>query len=190
MAGSCAELLNFASISRSLEIPQSSLKRYFALLESAFIIHRLQPWYSKLTFRVVKSPKIYFTDTGLASFLLGINQTHFESNHPLAGHILENFVVNEIKKQVSWNTEPYGMYHFRSHNGREVDIILENAQGRIVAIEVKAASKIRESDVGNMQTLKSAVGTKFHKGIILYRGRGVVPYGPDIHGLPLECVWN
>ena len=103
-------LLNFAELSRSAQLPQTTLKRYVSLLEMTFLVSFLKPWANNLTKRLVKSPKIMLNDSGLLAYLLGIKLSNLDQNQIKLGHLLENFVYNEIIKQ---NTS--GDYCFCCH---------------------------------------------------------------------------
>lgn len=187
-AARSACLLNFADISRSLQIPQTSLKRYVSLLESIFIIHRLIPWFKNINLRITKAPKIYVNDTGLLCHLLGVDFQHLKNNRILAGQIFENFVVNELKKQITWSTMKPDIFHFRTSSGREVDIILENNQGLCVGIEVKLSSSVSEKNIAGLKFLKETLKTNFIKGIVIYTGQEIIPFDKDIFAVPVSAL--
>jgi len=190
IAARCANLLNFADIARSLQLPQTSLKRYISLLESIFLTYRLLPWHVNLNSRLTKSPKIYLEDTGLACHLLGISDARLEQDRQLLGQLLECFVVNELRKQNEWSETRPSMYHFRTHTGQEVDCILENAAGSCVGIEIKAAQNVSAGDAKGLVFLKQALKRKFHRGIVLYNGDAMIPFEENIHAVPLSAVWE
>ncbi len=189
LAGRCASLLNYSDISRSLPLPQTSLKRYMSLLESTFLIYKIQPWCGNLNTRVIKSPKIYLNDTGLLTSLLGIDKEQLENNRTLLGHVFENFVVNEVAKQISWSSSYTRMFHFRAHNGNEVDLLLENEQGRLTAIEIKSSSSVNAKDIRGIRYLKDTIKEKFHRGIIIYTGNDSISFDRDIHAIPVGALW-
>lgn len=189
LAGRCASLINYTDISRSLQIPQTTLKRYITLLESTFLVHKLLPWSGNFNSRLTKSPKIFLNDTGLISYLLGIDKDRLTNDRTLAGQILENFIVNELLKQVSWSSIDPEVYHFRTLKGNEVDIILENQQGNLVAIEIKATSRIKPKDLKGIKYLKESIKEKFICGIILYTGNEIIPFDNNIHAVPISAIW-
>lgn len=183
-------LLNYSDIARSLEMPQSTLKRYMALLESTFLVQMLAPWSSNLGLRLIKSPKLYLTDTGLLTSLLGADRDALETNPILYGHVLENFVICELRKQAPWNRRQVQFFHYRRHTGKEVDLLLEEPGGRIVGIEIKAGRTLAGSDLEGLRQLADAVGTRFHRGIVLYGGREVVPFARNLHAVPVAAIWQ
>jgi uncharacterized protein len=190
VASRTSGLLNFADLSRSITLPQSTLKRYFSLLQATFMIHLVPPWSANIGLRLVKSPKVFLGDTGLAAHLLAASPARLKREPALLGPLLENFVVTELLKQLSWTAAAPSLYHFRTTTGREVDMVLEDRAGRIVGIEVKSAATITSDDLKGMRALAETAGTRFLRGIILYTGGEHIPFGKDLHALPLHTLWT
>ncbi|MDW8255364.1 MAG: DUF4143 domain-containing protein, partial [Chloroflexota bacterium] len=128
--------LNFADLSRGVGPPQPTLKRYFALLEAVFLVKLLPPWHVNIGKRLVKTPKVLLTEKGLAAHPMGIDATRLAHDRGLQGGLLESFVAMELVKQAGWSGNPPGLYHFRTHAGDEVDLVLERRGGAVVGIEV------------------------------------------------------
>ncbi|HEV2987093.1 MAG TPA: ATP-binding protein [Candidatus Angelobacter sp.] len=183
-------LLNFADLSRTLGLNQSTLKRYFALLEMTFLVQLLQPWSTNLGQRVIHTPKVYLNDTGLLSHLLGLTLDRLKSDPALAGGALENFVLMELRKQGAWNKTQPNFFFWRTTSGQEVDIVLEDLAGRVVGVEVKASSTLGAKDVRGLDALAKAVGKKWIRGVVLYTGTETVPFSPNLHALPLPFLWT
>jgi uncharacterized protein len=183
-------LASFADLSRAIGLPQTTLKRYLALLEAIFLVHRLPAWSANLSSRLVKAPKLFLTDCGLAARLTGINERSMTEDPRTLGPLLEAFVVAELRKQSAWSSVRPRMYHYRTHTGREVDIVLEDARGRLVAIEVKAAVSLNRRDTGGVAAFADVVGGAFHRGVILHLGSGTIPLRRNIHALPIEALWR
>jgi hypothetical protein len=182
--------LNYADLSRSTGLPQSTLKRYFALLEIVFLVRLLPPWYVNIGKRLVKTPKILLTDTGLAAHLMGIDEARVAHDRSLLGGLLESFVAMELVKQAGWNSDPPALYHFRSHEGDEVDLVLERRGGTLVGIEVKGAATVTAADFKGLRALAEITGRRFRRGIVLYTGAEIVPFGAGLFALPVEAVWR
>jgi uncharacterized protein len=185
-----AELVNYAGLSRSLAIPHSTLKRYFALLEATFLVRLLPAWFANIGKRLTKSPKLLITDTGLAAYLLGLDRQRLQSDRGMLGHLLENFVAMEMTKQLSWVTTRAKLFHFRSESGQEVDLILEDAAGRIVGIEVKAAISLDAQDFRGLKALAELSGERFLRGFVFYLGDVVVPIAKNLWALPAALAWS
>jgi len=190
LAARAVSILNFAEISRSIGIPVVTLRRYIALFETTFLIQLLQPWSANLGKRLIKSPKILLTDTGLLSYLLGLSVRDSVPDPMTMGRLLENFVIMELFKQKSWSRIKPGIFYYRSHDGHEVDIILENTAGRIVAIEIKASHTVKNEDFRYIKFLSEALGSKFIRGIVLYQGGQTIPFGKNIFAVPVQSLWE
>ena len=106
------------------------------------------------------------------------------------GQVFENFVVMEIVKQATWSTEPLKLHHYRTHDKIEVDIVLEYPSGKVIGIEIKLSSIVRKDDLKGLLSLKESCGDDFHKGIILYTGNQVLPFGDSFTAMPVTALWE
>ena len=185
-----ASLLNTSDLSRSVGIPLTTVKRYLALLEIAFLVQLLPAWSANLGKRLVKAPKVVLTDSGLMAYLLGITGERLALDAALSGPLLENFVAMELRKQASWSKTQPAMFHFRTSVGHEVDIVLEARGGRLVAIEVKATATLNPNDLHPLRLFAEATGRRFRRGVLLYTGSEPVTFGPDLHALPMSALWR
>lgn len=190
VASRAGGLLNFADLSRTLGLSQSTLKRYFALLETTFLVQLLQPWFGNLGKRVIQTPKVYLNDTGLLAHLLGLTLDHLGLETGSAGSLLENFVLMELRKQAAWNERQPQFFFWRTTSGQEVDIVLEDSAGRLAGIEVKAGATLTGNDVRGLEALANAAGKRWVRGIVLYTGTEVIPFAHNLHGVPLSLLWN
>ncbi len=190
LAVRAGNLLNTAELSRFSGISATTLSRYLALLQALFIVHFQQPWHSNLSKRLVRAPKTYFIDSGVLFFLLGINVDRFSFDPQLVGGILENFVLEELRKQATWCDARVQLYHFRSVDGVEVDILIEDAAGNIVAIEIKASETVISDDFKGLRYLQEQLGKKFVNGYVLYTGNEYIPFGTHLHALPISALWS
>ena len=182
-------LLNFAELSRSAGIPQTTLKRYVALLQAIFMIRLLPAWSGNLSKRLIKTPKLYLDDTGLLSHLIGFEADKILSDSLSWGRMLENFVLMELLKQASWSKFNLSLYHFRSASGQEVDFIIERSDGKLVAVEVKATSNISAADFNHIKALADETGKMFLRGIIFYTGEEAIPFAKNLFALPIRMLW-
>ena len=190
LASRLAELANYANLSRSLAIPVSTLKRYFALLEATFLVRLLPAWSANLGKRLTKSPKLLIADTGLVAYLLDLNLQRLQADRARLGHLLENFVAMELIKQMGWAKTRVKPYHFRTESGQEVDLILEDAAGRIVGIEVKATVSLDAGDLRGLKALAELCHDQFVCGIVFYLGDAVVPFGKNLWAVPVAAAWQ
>jgi predicted AAA+ superfamily ATPase len=190
LASRNSNLLNLAEISRIASIPYTTLNNYMVILEFLFLITRQPAWHINKTKRLIKMPKLYFGDTGLLINQLKLDVNTILNNGRLLGSILENFVFLELKKQASWSLNPIDLYHYRTQTGSEVDIVLENRQGQIVGIEIKASETISPQDCKGLDVLEEEMKEKFVRGIILYAGTEIVMFKQNRLALPLSLLWN
>ena len=189
VAARAGGLLNFADLSRTLALPQTTLKRYFALLEATFLVQLLRPWSSNLGQRLIQTPKVYLDDTGLLAQLTGLTVERMKVDGALAGGVLENFVLMELRKQSAWSKSQPEFFFWRTAAGQEVDIVLEDSAGRLVGIEIKAGATLGGSDVRGLQAMATATGKRWVRGVVLYTGTEVIPFAANLHGLPVSRLW-
>ena len=189
LATRSGSLLNLAEISRTARLPQTTLKRYFALLEMLFLVVRLPSWERNAGKRVVKAPKVFLPDTGLLGYLLGHTAQGLAALPGLPGGAVETWVLTELLKHVAFSAQRLTLWHYRTHNHIEVDFILENRQGQIVGIEVKASATVDSKDFKGLRHLQDTEGALFQSGLVLYAGREVVPFGDRLWAVPMSVWW-
>jgi predicted AAA+ superfamily ATPase len=190
VAARTGSLLNFADLSRTMALPQTTLKRYFALLENTFLVQLLRPWARNLGKRVIQTPKVYLNDSGLLAYTLGASADRVKTEGNLTGPVLENFVLMELRKQCGWSAIRPDLFYWRTVSGQEVDFVLEDRTGKVVGIEVKAAATLGSNDVRGLKALADAVGKSWTRGVVLYSGTEVIPFAADLHGVPLNSLWS
>ncbi len=190
LAARAGGLLNYAEISRTGSFPQTTLKRYAALFDALFITETLPAFSGSRTKRLVKTPKLYFTDTGLLCYLQNISWEKIKLDPTLAGQVMENFVVGEIRKQTGWNNTRIEMFHFRTSTDREVDIVLETPNGEVVGIEVKSGAHVGSEAFKGLKALKEHSGKKFKRGIVIYTGNKAVAFDEDMYAVPVQQLWR
>ncbi len=182
-------LLSWADLARDADLPQTTLKRYLALLEALYLLHRIPAWSANLGSRQVKAPKLFLADSGLAAHLAGSDaETLLAGEGPL-GPLLETFAVNEILRAAAWSATRPALYHFRTHAGREVDLVLEDRRGRCVAVEIKATATPGARDAAGLTAFAETAGKRFLRGVLLYLGKEVVPFAANIHAVPIGALW-
>ena len=157
------------SLSDDVGVTVATVKEWLSVLEASYVIRLLRPYYRNFGKRFVKSPKIYFTETGLAAYLVGIRNASQVATHPLMGGLFENLVVMDIiKGRLNRGEEP-DAYFLRTSNGVEADIALEN-EGMLDLYEVKAASTFRADMSLNIDRLSALIQTPGHRAVV-YSGR-------------------
>ena len=192
IAGNPSHIYVRANVSRIVGIPESSMSGYIHLLEDLCLIHSLPAWGKNYYKRASSKPKIILSDTGLACSVNGITGdfiAQIENGNEL-GPLLEAFVLNEIKKQQTWSDIGFSAFHYRDKDGKEVDLVLELRGGKIIALEIKAASSFSAKDFAGMKVLRDVLGDRFHCGILLYTGTTVQPFGDKLFCAPISSIWQ
>lgn len=165
LAGNTAQVLNISSVSRDLGISVTTLNRWLSVLEQSYVLFFLQPWYDNLGKRIVKSPKLYFYDTGLVSWLTGISSPEQWEKGILYGPLFENFIIADILKQINHKGLNHSLYYFRTNHGDEIDLIID-APPSIGMLEVKASVSYRERFQKSLVKYNPANSQK----LVLYQG--------------------
>lgn len=185
-----AGLLNFAEISRSSGLPQTTLKRYFSLLETLFLVYRLPAWERNLGKRLVKAPKVFLPDSGMLAHLVELSPERLTVGVGLPGSLVETFVLSELLKHLAFSERQLTLWHYRTQSNIEVDFILENRLGKLTGIEVKASHSVGSKDFNGLRHLKETEPQFFQRGIVLYGGHEVVPFAADLFAVPLSMWWT
>lgn len=178
-AGRIGQILNLTSLANDAGIAVNTAKSWISLLEASFIVYQLQPYYRNFNKRIIKSPKLYFYDTGLACSLLRINSADVLKTHYLYGALFENLVISEIIKQFHHSGTRPPVYYWRESNGTEIDCIIEKNDLEITAIEIKAGQTFNKDYLKNFKKMPES-GINIEKKII-YTGSE----NTDISGISL-----
>jgi len=190
LAGRVGQIINTSNLASSLGLPRRTVERYLALLEEVFLIKRLPAWSGGSTGRVTRAPKLAFVDSGVAAMLMGHNSSSLEQITSPVGGVLESFVAMEVARQLTWASQTIELSHYRTRDQIEVDIVLQNRRGQIVALEVKAAATAANSDFRGLRHLQSHLGDRLLAGIVLYLGNQTLPFGQRLRAMPLSALWQ
>lgn len=173
------QLWNVSEPARSLGISEPTVRRYLDILTGLFMVRQLQPWHANLKKRQIRSPKIYFRDTGLLHQLLGIRLKKDLFSHPKCGASWEGYVIEEVLK----NANPDEQYFWRTHNGAEIDLVVVK-DGRIFGVECKWIDAPRLTP--SMRIAKDDL--KLEKIIVVYPGKRRYEIAKNIHAIPLQEI--
>lgn len=183
--------LNASDVARGLGIDDDSVRTYVSLFETVYLLHRLPAWSRNLTSRVKHRPKIHLTDTGVAAWLLQQSPDALaRPGNPVAGALLETFVVNELAKLRATSETQVGMFHFQDRDGREVDCVLETPAGRVIGLEIKAARTVRSEDFRHLAMLRDRLGEDFVSGVAFFTGDRPLTFGDRLVALPISLLWG
>lgn len=167
-AGRTGQILNMASLANDCDIDQKTVSAWLGVLQSSYIIYLLKPYYNNFNKRIMKTPKLYFYDTGVVCSLLGIKSAEQIALHAAKGALFENLIVSELLKNRFNAGESDNLYYWRDKTGNEVDIITENA-GQLTAIELKAGETIN-ADFFKGLTYFSAISGQNVENLLVYGG--------------------
>ncbi|NQT47315.1 MAG: ATP-binding protein [Candidatus Omnitrophica bacterium] len=169
-ASKTGQILNISSLGNDCGINHNTAKSWLSVLEASYIIHLVRPHHSNFKKRLVKSPKLYFVDPGLAAYLLDIQSPKHIANHPLKGAIFETFVVSEILKARLNDGKQSNLYYFRDNIGNEVDLILDYGN-KVRPIEIKLGKTINSDFFKGLMYYKKLNSKNADKGCIIYGGK-------------------
>jgi predicted AAA+ superfamily ATPase len=166
-AGRIGQILNLTSLANDAGITVNTAKSWLSLLESSFIVYQLRPYYNNFSKRLIKAPKLYFYDTGIACSLLRLTHPEMIRTHYLYGALFENLVISEIIKYQSHAGKRPSVYYWRESNGREIDCIIEKGGNEIVALEIKAGQTFTKDYIKNLRNFGKSNGkVKVNKKLI------------------------
>lgn len=183
LAARSGALMNVAELARASGIPQVTLHRYLALLEASFLFQPLPAWHANLGKRLIKAPKSYLLDSGLACVLSGIDATTL-TQAPHYGGLLETFILGELRRECAALPSPPKVHHYRSAGGVEVDFVIEDSAGRCAGIEIKATRSLSAKHFNGLRDLEAGLGEQFHCGVVLYAGSETVRFGERLWAVP------
>lgn len=167
-AGRVGQLVNYSSLAIEAGVDHKTIQSWLGILQASYILHFLPPFYKNFNKRIIKSPKLYFHDTGLASYLLRITSADQLFQHPARGALFENFIVNELLKQRFNAGQRSNLYFWRDSSGHEIDVLIDEGR-QLVPLEIKSGQTVTSDYFKNLDFWESMTGEK----------RGVVYYGGD-----------
>jgi predicted AAA+ superfamily ATPase len=193
LAAQTAQVLNLSKAAGGLGVERKTIEEHLRLLEDLFLVTRLPAWGKTLRARATAKPKVHIVDSGLAARLLRITPAKLAGLDPKVltefGHLLETFVVGELRKQVSWLTESTTIGHWRTYDDDEVDFVIEFDDGSVLAFEVKSGERVAASDLKGLRKLREALGRRFLAGVALSTGAHSYTQEDRLHVLPIDRLW-
>jgi uncharacterized protein len=188
LAAQAANVLSYRAVAAKLDLTHDTVREYVGLLQTIFLVRLLPAWRPGIGAREAHAPKAYLIDSGLLAHLLGADERRIAADDQVTGKVLENFVVIEVLKHADWARTDARAYHYRQRE-EEVDLVLENRAGEIVAIEVKAAASVGRKDIRAMEKLRDGSGERFRAGIVLCTCAQTIPLGKRLWAVPLSGLW-
>jgi predicted AAA+ superfamily ATPase len=191
LAGWSSKPITLKEIGSSLEASKETLQNYIGYLRMLYIIEELAPWtYTDYEY-VRRKDKIFMGDSGLMTSLLGWDLDAVITDSDRMGKLIETFIFNELFAQIHMQKNIFGIYHYRDREQREIDFIIEQAEGILVGIEVKSGSNVAPDDFNHLKWFEEncAKGRQF-RGIVLYNGVNRFNLGKRFAAIPLSALWT
>ncbi|HMP91533.1 MAG TPA: ATP-binding protein [Phnomibacter sp.] len=185
-AGRVGQILNLASLANDCGIDAKTAASWLSVLQTSFIVYLLKPWHVNFNKRVIKSPKLYFYDTGLASHLLGIERYNQIVTHAAKGALFENLMITEVLKARLNAGLPDNLYYWRDKTGHEIDLILDMG-GKPVALELKAGETIGGDYFNHMNYFDSITEGRLQK-ILVYAGEEAQKRDKGLKVIPWPAI--
>jgi len=185
LAARSGQLLNLTDIARDLGLAVNTAKAWLSVLEATFQVIVLRPWHANVGKRLVKTPKVYLTDTGLLCYLAGLKDPDHAAAGPLGGAIFETAVLLEIVKAFINRGEEPRVHFWRTSLGAEVDLIVE-AEGKLIPIEVKLSTTPRTGMASGIRSFQDDIGDSAAPGWVIHPGKVRLPLAPGVVALPFS----
>ena len=184
------QMCNYTQLGGQVGLDGKTASRYIGIFEQMYLLRRVDVWAHNRLNRVVKTPKLQFLDAGLLANLLDLTTEEVLRNRSRFGHVLETFVFAELLKHTTTAEGDYRLMYYRDADKYEVDVVIEDATGQLVGVEVKASATVTKDDLRGLKKLASLAGDQFKMGILLYDGAETLPLGGGIWAAPLSTLWG
>ncbi len=169
LASQCGQLLNLSALGNAVGISHNTAKAWIAALEQSYLVFTLPPYHRNYGKRIVKTPKIFFTDTGVACALLGVRTTEMLATHIAMGGLFENLVVAEFFKESLHHRNAASLFFWRDHGGHEVDCLLE-VSDRLHPVEIKSSATMHPDFLAGLQRFCALTGCPPDQALLVYGG--------------------
>jgi len=185
-AARTGQILNYSSLAKDIGVSVPTVQEWIRILEASMHVYLLRPYFRNLSKQMIKAPKLYFLDTGLAAFLTKWESPETLMNGAMAGAFFETFVVSEIIKSYLFRGEALPLFYFRDKRGHEVDVVIER-DGILYPIEIKMGAHVRSSDFHNISYLRSK-STRTGKGAIISLSKQHIPIDRQNDIIPVTMI--
>jgi len=190
LAQTAGQMCNYSQLGGQVGLDSKTAAKYVGVFEQMYLLRRVDVWARNRLNRVVKTSKLQFIDSGLLATLIELTAQEVQQDRTRFGNVLESFVYGELLKATTTAEGDYSLMYYRDADKVEVDVVIENAAGQLVGVEVKASATVKESDLRGLRKLASLAGDQFKMGILLYDGDETLPLGDKIWAAPLATLWG
>ena len=190
LAQTAGQMCNYSQLAGQVGLDGKTAARYAGVFETMYLLKRVDVWARNRLSRVVKTPELQFIDAGLLAMLINLGIEEVRRDRSRFGQVLETFVFGELLKHTTSADGDYQLLYYRDADKVEVDIVIENAAGQLVGVEVKASATVKASDLRGFRKLAALAGDQFKMGVLLYDGAETLPLGDGIWAAPLSSLWG
>lgn len=191
LAAWSSKFIDISAIGSGLSLQRPTIESYINALETLYLVEQLHPWASTDYARIAKHSKLFMTDCGLMSSLLGWRLEQVRLDADRTGKMVETFIFNELAAQIEANNRTFELFHYRDREQREIDFLIENEEGDLLGIEVKAGSTVTKDSFKHMRWFKKNLSTeRSFIGIILYTGESVLSFNENMWSIPIGMLWS
>ena len=190
LAQTAGQMCNYTQLGGQVGLDSKTAAKYIGVLEQMYLLRRVDVWARNRLNRVVKTPKLQFIDSGLLATLIELTSEEVQRSRTRFGSVLESFVYGELMKSTTTAEGEYTLMYYRDADKVEVDLVIENAAGYLVGVEVKSSATVKEVDLKRLRKLARLAGDQFKMGILLYDGDETMPLGDHIWASPLATLWG
>ena len=190
LAQTSGQMCNYAKLGGEVGLDGKTAAKYINVFEQMYLLKRVSVWARNRLNRLVKTPKLQFIDSGLLAALLNLSIEETHDDRTRFGHVLETFVFGELLKHAATSDDRYSLMYYRDTEKVEVDIVIENAKGQLVGVEIKAAATVKASDFHGLKKLADLAGKQFKMGVLLYDGHETLPVGEGLWAAPISTLWG
>jgi predicted AAA+ superfamily ATPase len=187
-AGRTGQLVNLSELAGECGVSHNTIKAWVSILEASYLVRLVQPYHRNYNKRVVKTPKLYFLDTGLAARLLGIRTDDQLAQHPLRGALFETMIHGELAKRRHNMQAPWNIYFWRDHGGSEVDFILEDGT-ELTAVEVKSGATFHPDSIAALSRFSVTAGKDLKHSVLVYGGTESFDF-KHVAIVPWNALWS
>ena len=185
LAARSGQLLNLSDVGRDLGVVVNTVKAWLSVLEATYQVFVLRPYFANIGRRLVKTPKVYFTDTGTLCALVGLKDVDHAAAGPMGGVIFETAVIMEVFKTLTHRGEQPQLHFWRTAQGAEVDLVVE-AGTQLLPVEIKLAATPNVGMAKGIVAFQAAFGSKAGAGWVVHPGETRLPLAPQVSALPFS----
>lgn len=187
LAARSGQLLDLSGLARDLGLAVNTVKAWISVLEATYQVVLVRPYYANVGKRLIKTPKVYLTDTGTLSYLVGLRDPEHAASGPLGGAIFETLVFTEILRTLTHQGHDPNIYFWRTASGQEVDFLVER-EGKLVPIEVKLSATPRSAMAEGIKELRALLGDRLVDGFVVHPGEIELTLGPGVRAMPFSSL--